>query len=121
MHDITEVVKLANDDTEEAVDEADYYQYPRGLDDVYALKHKNGQWADGATYKITGQLGHKNVPADIVILATELAADQINLNINNYKSEKVGDWSVTYSDTAHTLSSSAQNTLANYRRISLGV
>lgn len=121
MHDISAVVKVNNDDSEEAVSVDDYYTYPRGKDNKYALVNKNGQWESEATYKITGELGYKQIPADIVLVATEIAKNALLENVNNYKSEKVGDWSVTYSDVANSLSGNSLLTLNRYRRISRSI
>lgn len=121
MHDITSLAKVNNDGTEELIPVDDYYTWPRGVDDKLAIKSVSGDWESDATYKITGELGYKNIPADIVEVATELAVNGLSGNVNDYKSEKVGDWSVTYAEGEKQLSSSAMTVLNSYNRLSRSV
>lgn len=117
MHDISAVVKINEDDTEEPVSVDDYRTYPRSSSDKRALNRvSDGVWDEGIdNYKITGELGYSAVPGDITLVATELAASSIMEN--NIKSERVGDWAVTYSDMQRTLSSSSQAILDSYHRL----
>jgi hypothetical protein len=121
MHEITEVKKLNSDGSDNVSLESgtDYLEYPRAGVDRYALRRLNGLWADGIeNYKITGNLGYNDIPADIVHVATEIAINVLNESNNNYRSEKVGDWAVTYSDVSKSLSPESQTILASYRRLS---
>lgn len=123
MHDITEVAKMNSNGTVEAVVPVDEYRtYPQGSVDKLAIRKLNGTWAEGfENYKITGQSGYKTVPGDIVNAATEMAINSLNANVNNYKSEKVGDWAVTYSEAENSLSAGSEMVLANYRRLSRSI
>jgi len=120
-HLITAVVKL-NDDGSEAdtlASGTDYLAYPAQGVDKYALKKITGTWDEGVeNYKISANYGYNDIPADIVHVATEIAVNILTMDTNNYKSEKVGDWAVTYNDMAKQLTPEAQNILANYRRLS---
>lgn len=119
MNTITAVVRISGADDESVITTSDYVTYPRGEDDKYALRSKSGFWSEGfENYKITGKLGYKKIPEDIIYVATELAVNGLNANTNNYKSEKVGDWSVTYADADKFLSSESLGILASYRRLS---
>lgn len=121
MHDITALARVDTDGSEEAIPVDDYRTYPFHADNKLAIKHLNGEWDSDVEYKITGQMGYKTVPADITAIATELAVNQINSTYNNYKSEKVGDWSVTYADNAQFLSSASIGMLDRYKRLSRGI
>jgi hypothetical protein len=121
MHTITAVTHIDDDGTEDVVDAADWFAYPRGETDKYAIRSLNGEWDDGfQNYKVSGILGFSAIPADISLVATELAVNGLTTT-NNYKSERVGDWSVTYSDMEQALSSDSQAILNSYRRLSRGV
>lgn len=122
MHTITQVDKVENDGTTETVASSDYYTYPRGATNVYAIRKINGSWSDGfENYKISGVLGHSGIPNDIVGVATEIAVNMIQENINNYKSEKVGDWSVTYAEVEKDLTPASMKILSSYKRLSRGI
>lgn len=123
MHDITEVALINSSGVVEGVVGVDEYRtYPQGSVDKLAIRKLNGTWAEGfENYKITGQAGYKVIPADIVNAATEMAVNSLNANVNNYKSEKVGDWSVTYSEAENSLSAGSEMVLANYRRLSRSI
>lgn len=115
MHTITGVTKL---DDSTVVPISEYTLIKANSDDVYAIKHKNATWDDDImNYTVSGIPGHKAVPADIKMVATELAlASLSNQSVNGYKSEKVGDWSVTYGDSE--TSTRSISTLHSYRRLS---
>lgn len=120
MHTITAVAEIDEDDVEEVV--TDYLLFPRGKDDKFSVRHKSGTWEENIeNYKISGILGHKTVPGDITLVATELAVNALNENNNNYKSESVGDWSVTYAEMEKTLSRESKEILNGYKRLSRGI
>lgn len=121
MHDITAVARLKDDGSEEGVAVDDYYTYPRGANDKLALKHINGEWEENAEYKITGELGYTAVPGDITSIATDMAVYALTENSNNYKSEKVGDWSATYAETDTTISPESLAILSGYQRLSRSI
>lgn len=107
---------------EEAVPVDDYMTFPRGDVNKYAIRTLNGTWSEGfENYKVTGKLGYASVPDDIVAVATELAVNGIDANVNNYKSERVGDWSVTYGEMERSLSPDSVGVLASYRRLSRSI
>lgn len=121
MHIITEVKSLNDDGSDDTVlvSGTDYLEYPQAGVDRYALRRLNDVWDEGIeNYKITGNYGYNDIPADIVHVATEIAVNILTADTNNYKSERVGDWSVTYNSVAKELSVESQNILANYRRLS---
>ena len=121
MHDITAVTRIAEDGAETVLSVSDYRVYPMGAANTYAIRRINGEWEDGPDrYKITGVLGYKEVPADIAMVASELASGSIKADSNQYKSEKVGDWSVTYSDST-SVSTDAMTTLNGYKRLSRSI
>ncbi len=123
MHDITAVAKLDdNTSTYIALPVADYRTYPQGDLNKYAIRNINGTWSDGLeNYKITGKLGFAEIPADIIDIATTMAIDSLGGNANNYKSERVGDWAVTYADTEKTILTEAMSILESYRRLSRSI
>lgn len=124
MHDITSVARITDDDTEEALSVDEYRTVPRGLSKPtkLALKHLTGSWEEGTdNYMVTGKLGYAEIPADITMVATEMAVSAMKANVNNYKSERVGDWSVTYNDEKQPLSAQSEVVLNNYRRLSQAV
>jgi hypothetical protein len=122
MHDITSVSVVENDGTETAIPVDEYRTYPQGETDKYAIRNLNGTWTEGIeNYKVTGSVGFTDVPADLVEVATEMAVNSLNANVNNYQSEKVGDWSVTYSGAQNSLSSDSVSTLNSYRRLSRSI
>jgi len=107
--------------------------YPRS-GPILALK-RSGSWGSPeTTIKITGKLGYSTVPSIIGAIAAAMGASAITASSNSaassggaYKSEKVGDWQVTYSDGdsssssssgVPTISASAFETLQGYRRLS---
>lgn len=120
MHDITAISLVADDGTETALLGTDYVLFPRGSDNKYAVRRLTGKWTIGIeNYKITGKLGFKGVPEDITLVATELAANNL-LSTNNtgISSERVGDWSVTYSNMDKGLSDNSKDILSKYNRLS---
>lgn len=121
VHNITEVRKVNTDGTDGDVltKNTDYTEYPRGAADTYALTRLNDIWDDGfENYKVTAEPGYSAIPADIVHVATEIAVNILTTDNNNYKNERVGDWSVTYNNLPKQLSQDSLNILANYRRLS---
>lgn len=122
MHDITSVSYVSPDGSEEAIPVDQYYLYPRGEANKYAIKHLNSEWSDEThgAYKITGKLGYAEIPDDIIQLATEMAMIGIDTNVNGYQSEKVGDWAVTYGDPKK-LSADSLMTLSRYKRLSRSI
>lgn len=122
MHDITEV-SIVDGSTETTVPSVDYVAYPRSADDKYAIQSLSESWEEGFdNYKITGELGLKTVPADIKMIATEMAVNSLSMaNNQNVKSESVGDWSVTYRENQQIISVESKSVLANYRRISRSI
>lgn len=122
MNTITAVARVNTDGTEEAISVDDYSTYPRGDTDKYALRHLNGTWEEGIeNYKVTGKSGASTVPADIVMVATELAINALNESNTNYKSESVGDWSATYAETNKSISDESRNILLSKRRLSRSI
>lgn len=122
MHDITEVYVVNDDDTETLIDPTTYSLYPRGDDDKYAIRKIGGMWYEGfENYKVVGKLGFKDIPGDIALVATELAVNAFQSNYNNYASERVGDWAVTYKDMSASLSSESQSILNSYTRLSRSI
>lgn len=122
MHDITAVAHVAEDGTETVLTVDSYYTYPRGTGNKYAIKGINDtlDTGTGCAYKITGVLGYKEIPGDIVAAATELAVAGLSANVNNLKSERVGDWSATYSDGS-SVSSATLDNLSRYKRLSRSI
>lgn len=119
MHTITGIYNVDSGDTATLIDASAYNFYPRGSDQVYAIRNINGTWAEGLdNIKITGMLGYKNVPDDITLVATELAVNALNDNSTGYKSEKVGDWSATYADIQKSISTESTAILRSYNRLS---
>lgn len=120
MHDITSVTHYNDDGTlDTVIDSAKYIVYPSGENDKYALRMYTDTWDAGMdNYKVTGVLGYTDIPPDITLVATELAVNILSANLNNYKSERVGDWAVTYADMHESLTADSLAILANYRRLS---
>lgn len=120
---ITAVTHVGDDGDETAIAESDYVEYPRGGSEIYALRRVNGgSWEEGIdNYKISCTSGYSATPPDIKLVATEMAINALNDNASNYKSEKVGDWAVTYSETTRTLSSTSQQILNSYKRLSRSI
>jgi hypothetical protein len=114
---------VVSDDGETLVDSDTYVVYPQGSEQSkYALRNKGGTWSEGfENYKVHGKLGFAEIPDDIVEVATQMAVSGITANVGNYKSEKVGDWAVTYSDTQESLSPDSLSVLASYRRLSRSI
>jgi len=109
------------------LDSSEYRKYPRS-GPILALQ-KSGSWGDSdTTVRITGKLGYATVPADIASIAASLAVSDINANINNYKSERVGEWAVTYSNESDSnetgiggISASSLSILNSYQRLSRSI
>lgn len=120
MHDITAVHNM---ETDEAVSSSEYTLIPQGGDNKEAVYHKNAGWSDGIeNYRITGEAGYKEVPADITLVATEMAASGLSsAGIHGYKSERVGDWAVTYADVTSYASPKLLSILRSYRRLARSI
>lgn len=118
LHTITTVTSL-NDDGTDNETITGYVAVPRGSADVYALRKTTGTWSDGLeNYKINAIIGYTDIPDDIQVVATELAINDIMANTSGAKSEKVGDWSITFGDNGkQQLSVSSMTILNNYRRL----
>lgn len=122
MHTITAVNVVNNDGTFELVGATDYTEYPRSQNYVYALRKYTGEWSDGfENYRVSGIYGYSTVPDDITQAATDLAVSALSANQEGYKSEKVGDWSVTYKDTGFSPTGNTIETLHRYRRLSRSI
>jgi hypothetical protein len=116
MHDITEV----NDADGNEVTE--YLEYPKAKNHTMALRLKSGLWAEGVeNYRVTGKYGYGEVPADVKMASTDLAVSTFTEALNNYKSEKVGDWSVTYDTVKKQLSPEIDAVLNKYKRLSRSI
>lgn len=115
---ITSVYRVETDGTETLVDSSEYRPYPR-TSPIYAIKNINADWEEDIDYKITAS--EVAVPQQLALVATELAINFLNDSSNNYKSEKVGDWSVTYSDVAKSMSGDAERILGTYQRLSRSI
>jgi len=114
MHTITSV----SDDASNVIDSTRYKLYPRASSDKLAIRSLD-TWDEGnENYAIVGVLGHKNVPADIRIVALELASNALIENISGLKSESVGDWSVSYDNAVKEISSQSLGILESYTRLS---
>ena len=116
---------------------SEWVRYPRS-GPILALK-RNGSWGGPeTTVRITGKLGYDSVPTIIGAIAAAMGANAITASSNSaassggaYKSEKVGDWQVTYADGASsssssssgvpTISASALETLNGYKRLSRSI
>ena len=122
MWSVESVYSIDSDDTETELDASTYTVYPRS-GPVYAVRRKNGTWDDGfENYKVVGKLGYEGLPSVVKNIALEMAVNELTADTNNYKSERVGDWSVTYGDTAKApVSSNSLLLLQGYRRISRSV
>lgn len=100
----------------------EYVQFPQGSSETFSLRKKSGVWEKGIeNYSVTGKLGYAEVPTDIKAVATELAANYFTgqqASISGAKSEKVGDWSITYLDSEKALSERSSYVLADYMRLS---
>lgn len=119
MNTITAVASVDDSDVATVLDTTSYVLYPRSDTNKYSIRRTDGSWSCGIeNYKVTGVLGYAAVPSDITLVATELAVISLNQNDNNYKSEKVGDWAVTYSNLEQTLSSNSTDILNSYARLS---
>ncbi len=103
---------------------SEYTTSPRGKDFVYALHSKNG-WSEGfENYSITAKHGFPEVPADITAAATEIAVNYFTgqqAATSGAKSEKVGDWSITYLNGEQAVSERTRAALRNYRRLSRSI
>lgn len=122
MHDIIAVSRVTDSGDEEVIPVNEYRVYPQGSPITYGIRKLNGEWEEGfENYIITGKLGYALVPADIIELATQMAVSSLNAPIGNYKSEKVGDWAVTYGDSQSGITEQMNTTFANYRRLSRSI
>lgn len=120
MHEITAVNSIDDEDVLTLL--PDYLTYPRGSVEKYALRATSGDWDNGfENIAITGKLGYKEIPDDIVQVATELAVSGLQVSGSSYKSEKVGDWQVVYDSIDTNLSEDARSVLARYRRLSRSI
>lgn len=121
MHTVS--VVMGEDNTPYPITE--YTKYPRGGDEVLALRNVNGNWSEGVeNYTVVGSLGYKNIPAEISAIATEIAINNLtglSSATLGVKSERVGDWSATYQDKEITMSTRSIDTLRSYRRLSRSI
>lgn len=118
MHSITSVEK---DDT---VLSTDYWQSYPATAPYLALTHKTGTWEEGIdNYTVTGKLGYASVPGDITAIATELAVNYFSSKRDTtgaaVKSERVGDYSVTYATSS--TSEGSLMTIQGYKRLSRSI
>lgn len=101
----------------------DFMKYPQ-TGDVFALI-RNNNWEKGlGNYAVTAIIGYEGIPDDIKAVATELAANYFSgqqATLSGAKSEKVGDWSITYLDGEKSLSDRSLAVLANYKRLSRSI
>lgn len=123
MNNITAVAKDDNNSGTYTDLAADTYRVlPLAEVNKYAIRVTTGTWFIGTeNYKITGILGYEDIPADIIDVATSMAIDSLTNNITNYKSERVGDWAVTYADVNKTLSADQMQIFDNYKRLSRSI
>ena len=136
MRSVTSVaVSSGFTDDFQALPNTEWRTYPRTAP-ILALE-RNGDWGDSdTTVRIIGKLGYLTPPADIMSIAGDLAvsgivASSVNTtNSGNLKSERVGEWQVTYSDASATansasginsISSTSLATLQGYNRLSRSI
>lgn len=117
MHEITSV----KTDDGKVIPTSLYKTFPKEAP-FLALTHKN-KWSEGDdNYVITGKLGYKDIPADVIAVATEMAVSVlggVKENGTRVKSEKVGDMTTVYAEP--TTSYGSQTTLRRYARLSRGI
>lgn len=122
MYNVTEVAEVQDDGSDTVIPSANYVLYPNGNGadrPIFAVHMRSGSWDQGfSNYKVTGKLGYKLIPADIVGVALEAAFNNFQVNTNGAKSEKVGDWSITYDNVQQGLSGASISTLGSYNRLS---
>lgn len=124
MSNIDSVTQINDDGSQSTLTlNTDYKLYPSGQSPSLAIrKVGGGNWVEGfENYVIHGNLGYTDIPGDIKVAATELAVLSLNENVTAYKSEKVGDWAVTYKEAADGLSTATMQTLANYNRLARSI
>lgn len=122
MHDITSVQSLAGDGTATVVDPTYYVAYPTSSTNKLAIRNRTSVWNEGfENYIVTGKLGYSDVPADIVMVATEMALLTFTKNPDMLKRERVGDWDVIYADAKTELSDDTLAILNTYHRLSRSV
>jgi len=113
MHTITEVKQ---DEVIMAVNT--YSLYPRGAVDSLAIRN-TADWNKGdENISVTGVLGYTVIPADIKLAALELATNSMTEIVNGYKSESVGDWSVSYDNSIKGITPQSLGILEGYARLS---
>jgi len=98
IDDLLEITKIEVNDTEMDLD--NYYLYPANETPKTLIK---GHCPSGyQNIKITGKWGYsEEAPEDVAFACTVLVAGIIQQSIDHegeVKSEKVGEWSVTYKD-----------------------
>ena len=105
------------------VDSASWKKYP-STGPYLALTKIDGIWAEGQdNYVVKGKLGYQTVSSDITSVATQMAVTAFSSKKENgasIKSEKVGDYSVTYGIDEGAASSSLI-ILNNYNRLSRSI
>lgn len=115
-------ITAVQNDEGTAIATTEYAEYPKRGDERLALCRKNGKWDSGLeNYRIVGRMGYKVLPKDIVAVATEIAVHvltSLTAEAQGVKSEKTGDWAVTYIDGEKPLSARSMAILAQYRRLS---
>jgi len=123
-------VERANDSYGEdlsTIDSDDYIELPRNYSSesipIKAIYYKNGVWPIGieglANHQITAKWGYsENAPDDIVFAATVLAAGMYSFNRakGNVKSEKIGNYSVSYNGDDWGAFEQAKSIIANRTR-----
>lgn len=118
-----------------AVPGTEWRVYPR-TGAILALQ-KQSNWGDeDTTVRIVGKLGYLTVPYDIAQVAGDMGVSAIvassvnTTNSGNLKSERVGDWQVTYADASTTansasgiasISSASMDILHGYNRLSRSI
>lgn len=118
MHEITSVELVDGDYVEDTY--TDYVVHPRDTNKpIYALR-KSLPWPEGDdNIKITGKLGYKDVPSDIVLAATLIGVQMLESR-SDVSSESVGDWSASYRN-AEFVPKNANDILNRYKRLSLKI
>lgn len=117
---MSEVTSVSHDG--DVINESEYVPFPQGSAAKLAIRKKDGTWSCGdENYVVVGKAGYSTIPADITMIATELAVNGLQARTDSIKSEKTGDWAVTYAEGEQNISPRSLDILQTYRRLSRSI
>ena len=118
MTTVTAVGYVDTAGNKSALDATEYIAKPINKERKSYIQIRNGKFIEGdSNVYVTGVTGA--VPSEVVLASSIIASDLIDDKSGNATEEKIGDYSIKYSDVSDSSRGSVDKLLAPYRDIKI--